>query len=360
MQFIDLKTQYQRIKPLIDQRIHTVLDHGSYIMGPEIGEMEKILADYVGAKHCISMGNGTDALLLAMMALGIQAGDEVITTPLTFFATVEMIKLIGAIPVLVDIDPKTYNIDPNKIEAAITPKTKAIMPVSLYGQCADFTQINAIATKHHLAVIEDGAQSFGATQHGKFSCALSTIGCTSFFPSKPLGCYGDGGACFTNDDNLAKIMSELRVHGQSARYHHTRVGVNARMDTLQAAVVIAKMTIFHEEVLLRKEIGARYSNLLSAKPSIITPYIEPFNTSVYAQYTIQVDDREGIQNKLKAHGIPTAVHYPIPVHLQPAFGPLSSANQPLPIAEHAAQHVLSLPMHPYLTEEDIQKIVAVL
>lgn len=360
MQFIDLKTQYQHIKPLIDQRIQAVLDHGQYIMGPEIQELETALANYVGVKHCIAVASGTDALLVAMMACDLQPGDEVITTPLTFFATIGMIQLLGAKAVLVDIDPRTYLLDPSKIAAAITPKTKLIMPVSLYGQCADFTTINAIAAQHGLQVIEDGAQSFGATHHGKFSCGLSTIGCTSFFPSKPLGCYGDGGACFTNDDHLATAMRMLRVHGQSARYHHARVGVNARMDTLQAAIVLAKLTVFQEEVYLRKELGQRYTDLLRMNSEVQPPYIEPFNTSVYGQYTVAVADRDATQAKLKAGGVPTAVHYPIPSYLQPAFAGILPEGQTLPVAEYAAQHVMSLPMHPYLTESDIQKIVALL
>jgi UDP-2-acetamido-2-deoxy-ribo-hexuluronate aminotransferase len=358
IEFIDLKKQYLSIKEDIDRRIHAVLDHGQYIMGPEVHELEEKLASYVGVKHCISASSGTDTLLIAMMSLGIGRGDEVITTPFTFIATGEMIALLGARPVFVDIDPKTYNIDPAKIEAAITPQTRAIMPVSLYGQCADFDAINAIAHRHGLAVIEDGAQSFGATYKGKKSCSLSTIGSTSFFPSKPLGCYGDGGALFTDDDNLAKTLREIRVHGQDRRYHHPRIGINGRLDTIQAAVLLAKMEMFQKEVELRDEIGSHYSEWIAREcPRVVAPYIEPHNTSVYAQYTIQVDDRNALQQKLKEEGIPTAVHYPVPLHLQPAFANLNQGEGSFPIAEMAAKCVMSLPMHPYLREEDIQKIV---
>lgn len=355
MQFIDLKTQYQKLEENINQRIKKVLDHGQYIMGPEVAELEEKLAAYVGVKYCIGVANGTDALMIAMMALNIQPGDEVITTPFTFISTGEMIALLGAKPVFVDIDPKTYNIDPNKIEAAITSKTKAIMPVSLYGQCAEFDAINAIADKYNLAVIEDGAQSFGATYKGKKSCGLSTIGCTSFFPSKPLGCYGDGGACFTDDDGLATNMRQIRIHGQDKRYHHRILGVNGRLDTLQAAILLAKFDVFPQEVEDRIRIGGHYTELL--KDKAITPYIEPYNTSVYAQYTVQVENREELQEKLKAAGIPTAVHYPIPLHLQPAFADMQQREGSFPFAEKAGKGVMSLPMHPYLTKTE-QKHIA--
>lgn len=357
MDFIDLKTQQARIKPQIDANIAKVLAHGQYIMGPEIAEIEKQLAVFTGAKHCLSVANGTDALLIALMALGVKAGDEVITSPFTFIATGEMIALIGAKPVFVDIDEKTYNIDPKKIEAAITPKTKAIMPVSLYGQCADADAINAIAAKHKLPVIEDAAQSFGAEYKGRKSGNLTTIGCTSFFPSKPLGCYGDGGAVFTNDDNLAQQMSYVRLHGQDRRYHHPVVGINGRMDTLQAAILLPKLAIFPEEVRLREKIGKRYSALLAAK-GIKTPFVEAHNLSVYAQYTILVDNRDTVQKKLQEQGIPTAVHYPIPLNLQPVFAHLGQLKGSFPISERIAEQVISLPMHPYLGEKDQDTIVA--
>jgi UDP-2-acetamido-2-deoxy-ribo-hexuluronate aminotransferase len=356
MDFIDLKTQQARIKPQLDANIAKVLAHGQYIMGPEIAELEKQLAAYTGSKHCLTVANGTDALLVALMALGVKAGDEVITSPFTFIATGEMIALIGATPVFVDIDERTYNIDPAKIEAAITPKTKAIMPVSLYGQCADFDRINAIAAKHGIPVIEDGAQSFGGGYKGKKSCNLSLIGCTSFFPSKPLGCYGDGGAVFTNDDELAKVMGYVRLHGQDRRYHHPIVGINGRMDTLQAAILLPKLAIFAEEVQLREKIGKRYSALLSAK-GIKTPFVEEHNLSVYAQYTILVNDRDAVQKKLQDKGIPTAVHYPIPLNLQPVFAHLNKPKGSFPIAERIAEQVISLPMHPYLSEKDQDTIV---
>ncbi|MBS0617806.1 MAG: DegT/DnrJ/EryC1/StrS family aminotransferase [Spirochaetes bacterium] len=357
MEFIDLKSQQARIRSEIDTNIAKVLAHGQYIMGPEIKEIETQLARYTDSKYCLTVANGTDALLIALMALGVKAGDEVITTPFTFIATGEMIALIGAKPVFVDIDEKTYNIDPKKIEVAITPKTKAIMPVSLYGQCADMDAINAIAAKHKLPVIEDAAQSFGASYKGKKSCNLSTIGSTSFFPSKPLGCYGDGGALFTNDEELAKQMGYIRLHGQDRRYHHPIIGLNGRMDTLQAAIMLPKLAIFPEEVELRAKIGKRYSELLSAK-AIKTPFIESHNTSVYAQYTILVNDREAVQKKLQEKNIPTAVHYPIPLNLQPVFAHLGQPRGSFPISERIAEQVISLPMHPYLSEKDQDTIVA--
>ncbi len=353
MNFIDLQAQYRRIEGDVNARIKAVLEHGQYIMGPEVAELEERLAADVGVQHCIGVSSGTDALLVAMLALGIGPGDEVITTPFTFIATGEMIALIGAIPVYVDIDPRTYNIDPAQIEAAITPKTRAIMPVSLYGQCADMDAINAIAKRHGLPVIEDGAQSFGATYRGRQSCGLSLIGCTSFFPSKPLGAYGDAGACFTDDDALAKAMREIRVHGQDRRYHHPRIGINGRLDSLQAAVLLAKLKIFPDEVAARARIGARYSELLAGS-GCVTPYIEPHNTSVYAQYTIAVDDREGLIAKLSQAGIPTAVHYPVPLHRQPAFSGMPLPT--VPAAERAAARVVSLPMHPYMSDADQDSI----
>lgn len=353
MQFIDLKVQYSTIKEDIDKRINTVLTHGQYILGPEVSELEEKLASYVGVKHCIGVASGTDALLMALMALGVGHGDEVITTPFSFIATVEVIKLLGAKPVYVDIKPDTYNIDPEKIEAAITKQTKAIMPVNLYGQCADFDEINAISNKHGIPVIEDGAQSFGATYQGKKSCGLSLIGCTSFFPSKPLGGYGDGGAIFTDDDELAQVMRQIRVHGQDKRYHHARVGINGRLDTIQAAVLLVKLDIFGEEVKARARIGARYSELLG---NVVTvPTITKDNTSVYAQYTIAVDDRESMQKALSASDIPSAVHYPIPLHKQPA---MFDENADVPIATGLSDKVMSLPMHPYLSDKEQDDIVA--
>lgn len=366
MNFIDLKTQYAGIEADVDRRIKQVLQHGQYIMGPEVQELEQRLADFVGVKHCVGVSSGTDALLIAMMALDIGAGDEVITTPFTFIATGEMIALLGATPVFVDIDPLTYNIDPAKIEAAITPRTKAIMPVALYGQCADMDAINAVVEKHGIPVIEDAAQSFGATYKGRQSCGLSEIGCTSFFPSKPLGGYGDAGACFTNDDELAKLMQEIRNHGQDRRYHHPRVGLNGRIDTLQAAILLAKMEIFPQEVEDRADIGARYCAALQQRGAVEvsaaggvmqTPKVAADNTSVFAQFTVQVENREAFTASMQEAGIPTAVHYPVPLNEQPAM--LQSTAGKLdetPICQAVAQKVVSLPMHPYMSEDDINKV----
>jgi UDP-2-acetamido-2-deoxy-ribo-hexuluronate aminotransferase len=360
MDFIDLKTQYRKLKPSIDARLARVFEHGQYILGPEVAELEAVLAAYAGTRHCIAASSGTDTLMIAMMALGIGAGDEVITSPFTFIATGEMIALLGARPVYVDIDERTYNIDPARIEAAITPRTRGIMPVSLYGQCADFEAINAVASSHRLPVIEDAAQSFGATYRGRRSCALSAIGSTSFFPSKPLGAYGDGGALFTDDDELAKVMREIRVHGQDRRYHHPRLGVNGRLDAMQAAILLAKMEVFDDEVTARARIGARYTRMLEqAVPAgrVRTPWIAPGCTSVFAQYTIEVDDRPGFEQRLNTLGIPTAVHYPVPLHLQPVFADLGQGEGTFPVAENAARRVISLPMHPYLTEQQQQSVV---
>jgi UDP-2-acetamido-2-deoxy-ribo-hexuluronate aminotransferase len=355
MEFIDLRAQQQLIRHKIDERIRVVLDHGQYIMGSEVGELEQRLADFVGVKHCISVSSGTDALLIALMSLGIGPGDEVITTPFTFIATAETIALLGAIPRFIDIDRRTFNIDPLQIESAVGPRTKAILPVSLYGQCADIDQINSIAEKYGVPVIEDAAQSFGSTYKGRHSCGLSTIGCTSFFPSKPLGCYGDGGACFTENDVLATMMRQIRNHGQDRRYHHPVIGMNGRIDTIQAAVLLAKLEIFPQEVVARKRIGAMYTTLL--KDIVVTPAIEHFNTSVFAQYTVQVERRDLVQQRLKSQGVPTAVHYPIPLHLQAAFAGLELPEGSFPIAEAASKRVMSLPMHPYITDHELTEIV---
>lgn len=361
MDFIDLKSQYRRIQSSVNARIQKVLEHGQYVLGPECTELEAQLAAYVGTKHCIGASSGTDTLLMALMALDIGPGAEVITSPFTFIATGEMIALAGAKPVFVDIEARTYNLDPALLEKAITPRTKAIMPVSLYGQCADFDAINAIARKHRIPVIEDGAQSFGAIYKGKRSCGLSGIGSTSFFPSKPLGAYGDGGALFTDDDGLAKLMREIRVHGQDKRYHHPRLGINGRLDTLQAAILLAKMEIFEDEVQARARLGARYSVLLneafSGKGDITTPIVESHNRSVYAQYTIEVPNRAQFEERMKAQGIPTAVHYPVSLHQQPVFAGLGYKTGDFPVSERIASRVVSLPMHPYLTEAQQQQVV---
>jgi UDP-2-acetamido-2-deoxy-ribo-hexuluronate aminotransferase len=357
MEFIDLKSQYLRLKSDIDAGIHRVLDHGQYILGPEVAELEERLANYTGAKYCISVANGTDALQIAMMALGIGPGDEVITPGFTYIATAETVALLRAKPVYVDIDERTYNLDPALIEAAITPRTKAIVPVSLYGQCADFDAINVIAARHGIPVIEDGAQSFGATYKGRKSCNLSEIACTSFFPSKPLGCYGDGGAIFTSDEALAKVIRQIARHGQDRRYHHIRVGVNSRLDTLQAAILLPKLAILDEEMSLRQNVADRYAVLLNDAGIDSIPYLEPFNSSAWAQYTVRVAEREKVQANMTAAGIPTAVHYPIPLNKQPA---VQDVSVNLPIGDAVAAEVMSLPMHPLLSVADQERVVSAL
>ena len=357
MEFIDLKAQYQRLKTEIDAGIQRVLDHGQYILGPEVAELEEKLAAYTGAKHCITVANGTDALQIAQMALGIGPGDEVITPGFTYIATAETVALLRAKPVYVDIDPRTYNLDPVLLEAAITPKTKAIIPVSLYGQCADFDAINTIAAKYGIPVIEDAAQSFGASYKGRKSCNLSTIACTSFFPSKPLGCYGDGGAIFTSDDELAKVLRQIARHGQDRRYHHVRIGVNSRLDTIQAAILLPKLDILNQEILSRQLMAEHYTSQLNAAGIISTPYIQSHNVSAWAQYTVRINNRELAQSGLKNQGIPTAVHYPIPLNLQPA---VADSTCHLPIGDLVAQQVMSLPMSAYLEREDQATVIEAL
>ena len=354
--FVDLKAQYAALRDSINARIQNVLDHGQYIMGPEVAELEAKLAGYTSAKHCVTCASGTEALLIALMALDIKPDDEVITTPFTFAATAEMMVLLGAKPVFVDIESDTCNIDAAKIEAAVTARTKAIMPVSLYGQPADMDGINAIATRHGLPVIEDAAQSFGATYKGRRSCSLSTIGCTSFFPSKPLGCYGDGGALFTSDEKLAKAMREIRVHGQSGRYKHTRIGVGGRMDTIQCAVVLAKLERFDWEITQRQHIAAWYAELLTtANCKLLT--VRSDRTSVFAQYTVLADQREALQSTLHAAGVPTAVHYPMPLHQQPAYRHYGESLN-LPSSEAVAARVISLPIYPDMTRAMSERIAA--
>lgn len=357
MQFTDLKAQYAALKTSIDARIQRVLDHGQYILGPEVKELEERLAAFTGARHCITVASGTEALLIALMALDLAPGDEVVTTPFTFAATAETIVLAGGKPVFVDVEPDTCNIDARLIEAAITPRTKAIMPVSLYGQVADMAEINAIAARHGLAVIEDAAQSFGALYQGRRSCALSTWGATSFFPSKPLGCYGDGGALFTDDDRLAQAAREIRVHGQSARYTHTRLGVGGRLDTIQAAVLLAKLERFEWELERRAAIGERYERLLAGMPGVGRVIVRPDRNSVYAQYTVRVDDRPAVQAALQAAGVPTAVHYPKPLHHQPAYA-AHCCPECCPVSIDLARRVMSLPMSADLTEADQDRVVA--
>jgi UDP-2-acetamido-2-deoxy-ribo-hexuluronate aminotransferase len=358
IEFIDLKAQYAALRDEIAVRMQKVLDHGQYIMGPEVKELEAALAAHTGAKHCITVSSGTEALLIAMMALDLKPGDEVVTTPFTFAATAETIVLLGGVPVWVDIEPDTCNIDASKIEAAITPRTRAIMPVSLYGQCADMDEINAIAARHGLPVIEDAAQSYGASYKGRRSNNLSTIGCTSFFPSKPLGCYGDGGAIFTRDDALAQAAREIRVHGQSARYTHTRVGVGGRMDTLQCAIVLAKLGRLDWELQRRREIGAAYHERLAAL-NLATLAVRPDRDSVWGQYTVRVANRAHVQAVLTEAGVPTAVHYPKPLHRQPAYAKYGDPDS-CPQSIAAADQVMSLPMSADLSDADMDRVVAAL
>ncbi|HPO62267.1 MAG TPA: DegT/DnrJ/EryC1/StrS family aminotransferase [Candidatus Kapabacteria bacterium] len=365
MQFIDLKSQYLRIKDMVSNNIQTVLNSGQYIMGAEISQLEKELSVYVGVKHCLSCASGTDALLIPLMAWGIGEGDAVFTTPFTFIATAEVISLVGATPIFVDIDRDTFNINPELLDEAIQKvknerklNTKAIIPVDLFGLCANYSRINEIAKKHNLIVLEDAAQAFGAVQNGKKSCSFGTAAATSFFPAKPLGCYGDGGAVFTDDDNLIEIMKSIRIHGQgSDKYENVRIGLNGRMDTIQAAVLLAKLTIFDEEIELRNIIAKRYNELL--KDKLVVPFTPEDNISVWAQYSVLAkssEERQKIQDALKQKGIPTAIYYPIPLHLQKAYSYLNYKQGDFPVSEEIAKRVFSLPMHPYLTEEEQKNI----
>lgn len=352
--FIDLARQQDRLRSQIEGGIARVLAHGKFILGPEVAELEEKLSEYTGAPYCVTVANGTDALQIALMALGIGPGDEVVTPGFSYIATAEAAVLLGARVRYIDIDPRTYNLDPQLIEAAITPQTKAIIAVSLYGQPADFDAINDIAAHHNITVIEDAAQSFGASYKGRKSCNLSTIACTSFFPSKPLGCYGDGGAIFTSEPGLAKIIRQIARHGQEKRYHHVRVGVNSRLDTIQAAILLPKLSILDEEISARQRLAEGYASDL-ASLDITLPTVLPGNTSAWAQYTVEVENRADLQAKLKACGIPTAVHYPLPLNRQPAVAD-ETAN--LPCGDRAAERVLSLPMHPYMSKADQDAIIA--
>lgn len=359
--FIDLKAQYNALKTSIDSRIHKVLDHGAYVNGPEVVELEQTLAKYVGTKHCLTIANGTDALWVPLMAMGIGQGDEVITTAFSFIATAETIVLAGAKPIYVDIDPKTFNIDPAKIEAAITPRTKAIMPVSLYGQIADMDKINAIAKKHNLHVIEDAAQSFGARYNDKRSGSMSIATGTSFFPAKPLGCYGDGGAIFTNDDSLAKIIKEIREHGSESRYYHTRLGINGRLDTIQCAVLLAKMERYDWELEQRQRVADRYNDAFSSikTDGFSTPFVAANCKSAWAQYTLTVKDRAGFQKKMQDAGVPTSVHYPRIMPDQPWYKEhTADPKQELPVARWAAEHVISIPIYPDMNDATQDKVIA--
>ena len=355
--FIDLRRQQSRIRGSLESSIHRVLHHGRYVFGSEIEELELKLADYVGVRHCVCVSSGTDALLASLMAIEIKPGDEVITSPFTFFATAEVMTLLGVVPVYVDIEPATFNLDATKIEAAITSRTRVIVPVSLYGQCADMNTINEIALRHDLIVIEDAAQSFGATYQGKRSGALSKLACTSFFPAKPLGAYGDGGACFTDDPELAGVLRQVRDHGQESRYHHIRIGINARMDTLQAAVLLSKIPIFEDEINRRQVVASRYLDGLASlqgKKGLMLPKVSESRTSSWAQYTIRLSEREAVRASLAQQGIPTAVHYPMTLYSQPA---LRDQSIDCPESELAAESVLSLPMHPYLEGSAQDRII---
>lgn len=358
MKFINLDKQYRRLAADIKKRTNKIHKHGQYILGPEVTELEQRLSEYVGVKHCIAVANGTDALLIAMMALGIGHGDEVIIPDFTFIAPAEMAALLGAKIIFVDINSRTYNIDVDLLERAITSRTKAIIPVNLFGQCADFEAINAIACRHNILVIEDAAQSFGATYKGKPSCNLSTIACTSFYPSKPLSCYGDGGACFTNDDKLAVKIRCISTHGEADRYSHKMLGINSRLDTLQAAILLAKLEIFSSEITRRNELANLYDDLL--KDYYQVPYVESHNMSVYAQYTIACDDRDRLRKHLQKNNIPSAIHYPKTLHQQDVFAGLAHLPFTLPNSENAVKRVLSLPFSAYLSEQELRKIVKVL
>jgi len=361
--FIDLKTQQKRIRDSLEQRIKKVMDHGAYIMGPEIAELEEKLAHYVGVKHCIVCGSGTDALLMPLMAYGIKPGDAVFTSPFTFIATAEVVALLGATAVFVDIDPRTYNIDPIKLEEEIQKflknnsgrKARGIIPVDLFGQTADYDPIEAVAKKYNLFVLQDAAQSFGATYKGRKAGSMGNVAATSFFPAKPLGCYGDGGAIFCNDDAMLVQLRSIRVHGQgSDKYNNVRIGINGRLDTMQAAVLLAKMEIFDEEVHLRNSIAARYTQKL--QHSVTTPFVPKDYVSVWAQYSVLVQQRDEMINRLKSRGVPTAVYYPKPLHLQEAFSSLGYQRGDFPVSERIADSIFSVPMHPYL-REDVQDYI---
>ena len=354
--FIDLAAQQDRLRKDIDAGIAGVLSHGQYILGPEVSELEDKLASYTGASQCITVANGTDALQIALMALGVGPGDEVITPGFSYIATAEAAVILGATVVYVDIDPVSYNIDPAQLEAAITPRTKVIIPVSLYGQPADFDRINAITEKYGLPVIEDAAQSFGASYKGRKSCNLSTIGCTSFFPSKPLGCYGDGGAIFTSDPELGKIIRQIARHGQEKRYYHVRVGVNSRLDTLQAAILLPKLSILDDEIAARQTLAQIYSEQISSD-RLVVPQINAEITSAWAQYTVRVPNRALVQAALSDMNIPTAVHYPMPLNCQPA---VANPDSKLPHGDKASEEVMSLPMHPYMDVQDRARVIEAL
>lgn len=384
MQFIDLAAQQEKIKTSIDKRINTVLNHGKYIMGPEVSELESKLADYSGVNYGVGCASGTDALLMALLAFSVGPGDAVFTTPFTFIATAEVIQLLGATPVFVDIDPITFNIDPLKLKKAIAavennmtndeyplpandnyPLTpKGIIAVDLFGLPADYSAINEIAAAHNIFVVEDAAQSFGAEYNGEKACSLATIGCTSFFPAKPLGCYGDGGMCFTDNEEIAKVLRSIRVHGKGTdKYDNIRIGMNGRIDTLQSAILLSKFEIFPEEVKLRNKVASRYTDMMVGIDSLVTPKVGEGYLSVWAQYSLLAKDREQreyFQNRLKEHNIPSAIYYPKPLHLQTAFSTLGYGEGDFPVSERCSESIFSLPMHPYLDENSQKEIVSAL
>jgi len=351
MQFVDLKRQYQEYKEEIDAAVHRVLGHARFILGPEVAELEQQLAEYVGVRHCLAVSSGTDSLLCALMAMGIGPGDEVITTPFTFISTAEVIVALGAKPVFVDIEEGSFNIDPRLIEQAITPKTKALLPVSLFGQVAKLEEMERFG----LPIIEDGAQSFGATRHGRRSCSIATVGSTSFFPAKAFGCYGDGGALFTNDDELAECMRTIHVHGGPQRDHYVTQGIAGRCDTIQAAILLAKLPHYEAEIAARRQIGLRYSRELAGLCTL--PEISEGNESIFTPYTIRTPDRDGLREELSRAGVPTAVYYPKPLHLQPVYRDLGYTEGSFPVAERASAQVVSLPIHPWLAEEEVDRVV---
>ncbi len=357
MQFVDLKAQYSRLKVEIDAAMARVLDHGQFILGPEVAQLEERLSTFVGVRHCVAVANGTDALQIAQMALGIGPGDEVITPGFTYFASAESTALLGATPVFVDVDPVNFNLDPQKLEAAITPRTRAVIVVNLYGQCADYDAVDAVVRRHGLTVIEDAAQSLGASYKGRRSGSLAAISCASFFPSKPLGCYGDGGAIFTSDETLATAIRQISRHGQSRRYFHERIGVNSRLDTLQAAVLLAKLNVFEVELQQRQSLADRYSAQLADVTGVQVPAIAPYNFSAWAQYTVRVKNRDRVQAALQSKGIPTVVHYPLPLNRQPALEHIAAD---LPIGDALAEEVLSLPMSAYLDRRDQDMVIEAL
>jgi UDP-2-acetamido-2-deoxy-ribo-hexuluronate aminotransferase len=366
MRFIDLHAQQERIRSKIEENIKRVLDHGQYIMGPEIQELEEKLAHFVGTRHAVAVASGTDALLISLMAYGVGRGDAVITTPFTFIATGEVIQLLGAVPVFADIQPDTFNIDPQCLEAVIQKTRKegklnlcGIIPVDLFGQPADYDEINALARQHGLFVLQDAAQSFGGIYKGRRACSHADAAATSFFPAKPLGCYGDGGMIFTHSTELHEKLASIRIHGKGAsKYDNVRIGVNGRLDTLQAAILLAKMEIFEEEMELRQTVAKRYQEGL--QPPAKAPAVKEYNVSAWAQYSLLHPQRDQVIDQLKRQGIPTAIYYPTPLHLQEAFAHLGYREGDFPISEEVSERIFSIPMHPYLTREDQDKIIDII